>query len=161
MDGLEKFNETKLREREDFYSHLNMEDITDADYRHTKGVCKDLQIKYFGEYHDLYVQRDTLLLADLFENFQKMYLENYQLDPARLVTAPGSTLQADLKKDKVKLDLLTGIDMLLIVEKVIRSVIGHAFHQYAEANNKYMKYYDEDKEFCIFVICMDGQCLRS
>ena len=107
-----------------------MEDITDADYRHTKGVCKDLQIKNLEEYHDLYVQRNTLLLSDLFENFQKMCLENYQLDPARLFTAPGSTWQADIKKNKVKLDLLTGIDMLLIVEKVIRSVIGHAFHQY-------------------------------
>ena len=75
MDDLEKFNETKLREREDFYSHLNMEDITDADYRHTKGVCKDLQIKYFEEYHDLYVQRDTLLLADSLRTFKRCLLK--------------------------------------------------------------------------------------
>ena len=66
MDDWEKFNETKLPEKEDFYSHLNMEDITDADYAHAKRVCKDFGRKYLGEYHDLYVQRNTLLLADVF-----------------------------------------------------------------------------------------------
>ena len=67
----EKFNETLLPEKEDFYSHLNMEDITDADYAHTKRVCKDFEIKNIGEYHDLYVQSDKLLLADVFQNFWK------------------------------------------------------------------------------------------
>ena len=69
MDDREKFNETMLPEKEDFYSHLNMEDITDADYAHTKGVCKYFKIKNLGEYHDLYVQSDALLLANVFENF--------------------------------------------------------------------------------------------
>ena len=70
IDDWEKFNETSLPEKEDFYSHLNMEYITDADYVHTKRMSKDLKIKYFGWYHDLYVQSDTLLLSDVFENFQ-------------------------------------------------------------------------------------------
>ena len=69
MDDSEKFNETSLLEKEDFYSHLNMEDITDADYTHVKRVCKGFEIKIFGECHDLYVQSNTLLLADVFENF--------------------------------------------------------------------------------------------
>ena len=68
MNDWEKFGETSLPEKEDFYSHLNMEDITDADYGHTKRVCKDFEIKKLGEYHDLYVQSNTLL-ADVFENF--------------------------------------------------------------------------------------------
>ena len=68
MNDWEKFGETSLPEKEDFYSHLNMEDITDADYGHTKRVCKDFEIKKLGEYHDLYVQSNTLL-ADIFENF--------------------------------------------------------------------------------------------
>ena len=72
MDGWEKFNETSLPEKEDFYSHLNIEDITDAYYAHSKRVCKDFEIKNLGEYHDLYVQSDTLLLTDLFENFRIM-----------------------------------------------------------------------------------------
>ena len=69
MDDWEKFKETSLPEKEDFYSHLNVEDITDADYAHAKRVCKDFEIKKLGEYHDLYVQSDTLLLADVFDNF--------------------------------------------------------------------------------------------
>ena len=70
MDDWEKFNETSLPEIEDCYSHLNMEDITDADYTHAKRVCKYFEIKSFGEYHDLFVQSDTLLLANEFENFR-------------------------------------------------------------------------------------------
>ena len=73
MDDWEKFNETSLPEKEDFYSHLNMEDITNADYVHTKRVCKDFEIKNLGEYHDLHVQSDTLLLAGVFENFRNVY----------------------------------------------------------------------------------------
>ena len=69
IDDWERFNETSLPEKEDFYSHLNMEGITDVDYADTKIVCKDFEIKNLGEYHDLYVQSNTLLLADVFENF--------------------------------------------------------------------------------------------
>ena len=72
MDDCENFNETSLLEKEDFYSHLNMEDITDADYAHTKRVCKDFKIKSSGEYHDMYVQNHALLLTDVFENLKYM-----------------------------------------------------------------------------------------
>ena len=67
MDDWEKFNETSLPEKKGLYSNLNMEDINDADYAHAKGVCKNFEIKQLGKYHNLYVQRDTLLLADVFE----------------------------------------------------------------------------------------------
>ena len=70
MDDWERFNETALSKKEDF--HLNMEDITDADYAHTKWVCKDFEIKTLEEYHDLYVQGNTLFLPDAFENFRNM-----------------------------------------------------------------------------------------
>ena len=66
-----------------------MEDITDADYKPAKTVCKDFKIKTLGEYHDLYVQRDTLLLADVFNNFQTMCLKIHEVDPARFFSAPG------------------------------------------------------------------------
>ena len=69
MDDWKKFNETLLPEKKDFYSHLNMEDIIDAEYANTKRVCKDFEIKNLGEYHGLYVQSNTLLLAYVFENF--------------------------------------------------------------------------------------------
>ena len=97
MDNWEKFNETLLSEKEAFYSRLNMEDITDTDYAHTKRVCKDFEIKKkIGKYHDLYVQNDTLLLPDVFENFRNICLKIYELDPARFLSAPRLAWQAAL-----------------------------------------------------------------
>ena len=133
-------------EKKNLYSHLNMEDITDSDYAPTKRVYKDFEIKNLGEYHDLHVQSDPLLLADLFENFRIMFLEIYELDPAKFLSAPGLAWQAAFKKTKVKLDLLTDIDMLLMVEKGIRGVICHPIYRYAKANNKYMKDFNENEE---------------
>ena len=75
MDDWEKFNETTLAEKKEFYSNLNIEDITDAYYMHVKKVCKDFEIKNLGEYHDLYLESDVLLLTDVFENFRKMCLQ--------------------------------------------------------------------------------------
>ena len=72
MDEWEKFNETSFPKKEDFYSHLSMENITDADYAHEKRVFKGFEIKDLGEYHDLYVQSDTLLLADVYGKFRDM-----------------------------------------------------------------------------------------
>ena len=81
-----KLRETLLSEKKkDFYGHLNMEDITDADYMHAKRFCKDFEIKNVRKYHDLYLQIDTLLLVDVFENFQNMCLEICELDPARFL----------------------------------------------------------------------------
>ena len=82
MDDWEKFNETSLPGKENFYSHLNVKDITNADYAHAKRVCKDFEIKNLEKYHDLYVESDTLLLADVFGSFRNMCLKIYELDPA-------------------------------------------------------------------------------
>ena len=89
MDGWEKLNETLLPKKENINSHLNMEYISDADYSHAKRVCKDFEIKNLGEYHDLHVQSNTLLLADGFENFRNMYLKIYKLKPTSFFSAPG------------------------------------------------------------------------
>ena len=110
MYGWEKFNETSLPEKEYFYSHINMEIITDADNTHTKRVCKDFEIKDLGDYHDLYVQNDTLWLADVFENFPNLCLEIYELGPANFLPVTGLGLQA----------ALTDIKMLLTIQKSIR-----------------------------------------
>ena len=115
--------------KEDFYGHLNVEDITDADYLLTKKVCKDFKIKHLEKYHDLYVQSDTSLLADVFENFGNICLKICELDPANILSAPALTWQAALKETKVKLDLLTDIDMLLMAEKCIRGEICHSIYQ--------------------------------
>ena len=145
MDDSGKFSETQLPEKEDFYSHLNVEDITDADYGHAK-VFKDSEIENLGEYVDMYLQIDTLLLADVSDNFRNMFLKIYKLYPAKFLPAPELAWQAALRKTKVKLDLLTDIDMLLIVERGIRRGICHSVYRYSKANNKYMKYYDKNKE---------------
>ena len=113
-----------------------MEDITDADYAHAKRVCKDFEIKNVVEHHDLYVHSDTLFLADVFENFINMCLQIYELDNAKFLSAPGLAWQGASKKTKVKVDLLTDIDMLSMVEKGIRGGICHSIYQYAKANNK-------------------------
>ena len=97
MDDWEKFNKISIPENYDFYSHLNMEDITDADYEHSKRVYKNFQSNNLGEYHDFYVQRDTLLLVDLFESFQNMCIEIHKLNTAYFRTALGLAWQAALK----------------------------------------------------------------
>ena len=117
MDFWERLDEI-LPDKEAFYSYLNMEDITDVVYRHAKRVfngvtLKSLNNKNLGDYHDFYVQSDTLLLADVFENFRNMYIEVYELDPALFLSAPGLAWQACLKKTDVKLKFLTDVDMLL------------------------------------------------
>ena len=91
---------------------------------------KDFEIKFFRRYNDLYVQSNTLLLADVFESFRNMYLKIYELDPAKLLSASGLAWQPALT------DILTDIDMLLMIEKGIRRGICHAIHQYAKASNK-------------------------
>ena len=146
MDSWQRFGETSLPDKEAFYSNLNMEDITDVDYRHGKKVFEYLIHKNLSDYHDLYVQSDTLLLQDVFENFRNMCIKVYELDPAHFLSAPGLAWQACLKKLEVKLELLTDIDTLLMVEKGIRGGICHAIYRYAKANNKYMKNYNKDKE---------------
>ena len=150
MCSSKNFNETSLPDKEAFYSNLNMEDITDVDYRHAKRVFKSLNDKNLGDYQNLYVQSDTLLLAYVFENFRNMCIEVYELDPVYFLLAPGLAWQACLKKTDMKLELLTDPDMLLKVEKGIRGGICRAIHRYEKANNKYMKNYDENDE-CSFL----------
>ena len=148
MNNWKRFNETSLPSIESFYSNLNMENIEDIDYRHRNNVFNKFKLKNLGEYHDLYVQGDTLLLADVFENFRNTCLKVYELDPAHFLSLPGLAWQACLKKTNVELELLTDYDirLILMVEEGIRGGICHSIHRHAKANNKYMNNYDEGKE---------------
>ena len=96
INDWKKLSENSLPEKYDFYSHLKMENITDADYTHAKRVCKDFKIKHLGEYHDLYVQSDTFLLLDVFENFRNMYLIIYELAPACFLTKTRFSIASSL-----------------------------------------------------------------
>ena len=115
MDGWNKFNEKVLPSKESFYSSLTLENITEVDYTHANNVFKKFNINNLGEYHDLYVRSDTLLLADIFENFRQSCRKNYELDPAHFISLPGLAWQACLKKTNVELELLTDYDMLLMI----------------------------------------------
>ena len=145
-DTWERFSEVSLSSKEDFYSNLNMEDISDIDYRHANTVFKVFKLENVGNYHDLYVQSDTLLLADVFNNFRDMCIKEYELDPAHFLSLPGLAWQACLRKTNIELELLTDYDMLLMVEEGIRGGIYHSIHRYAKANNKYMKTYNNNEE---------------
>ena len=146
MDSFEKFNETKLPPKEDFYSILNDEYIKEEDYKHAKKVWDTFDLKNMGEYHDLYLHTDILLLADVFENFRKLCLENYGLDPAHYVSSPGLSWDANLKMSGINLELLTDVDMFQFIERGIRGGISVITHRHAKANNPYMKFYNPNEE---------------
>ena len=106
MDNWERFDETSLPNKESFYSNLNMQNIEDIDYRHGNNVFKRFKLKNLGECHDLYVKNDTLLLADVFENFRNTCLKVYELDPAHFLSLPGLAWQACLKKQQHKIRII-------------------------------------------------------
>ena len=138
MDSLEKLKETTLPPKEAFYSRLNNGGISDEDYEYAQKVLRIFKMEYFKDYHELYNKVDVLLLADVFENFRNICLKNYELDPAHYYTAPGLTWDAALKITGVNLELLSDIDMLLMVEKGIRGGVSMVSNRYGKANNKYM-----------------------
>ena len=138
MDSLEKLEETALPPKEAFYSRLNDGGISDEDYTHAQNVWKTFKMKYFKDYHELYNKVDVLLLADVFENFRNICLTNYGLDPAHYYTAPGLAWDASLKVTGVSLELLSDVDMLLMIEEGIRGGVSMISNRYAKANNKYM-----------------------
>ena len=144
MNDWNKFDETELPLKKEFDSDLNMSSISDKDYNHAKSVFNILNTTNLGDYHDLYVQSDTLLLSDIFEEFRKTCINQYELDPCYFVSTPGLSWEACLKLTNVKLELFTDIDMLLMFEKGIRRGISQAIHKYAQANNKYMKSYNKN-----------------
>ena len=146
VSSLDKLSETQLPPKEEFYSKLNDEDISDEDYNHAINVWNTFGCKTLRDYHDLYLKSDVLLLADVFENFRKTCLHHYKLDPAHYYTSPGLAWDACLKTTGQHLELLSDYDMLMMFERGIRGGITHISKRYAEANNKYMKNYDPGKE---------------
>ena len=145
MDSFERFTETQLPEKESFYSSLSGRGITEQEYSRAKQVWVEFGCRNLGEYHDLYVKTDTLLLADVFENFRKVCQEKYGLDPAHYYTAPGLSWDALLKKTEVDLDLLTDMDMHMMIERGMRGGITMVGKRHAKANNPQVEGYDPEK----------------
>ena len=139
LGNIEKLKDTKPPPQKAFYSKLKGKKINDYNYKHVLNVWKTWKMKTFKEYLELYNITDVLLLADVFENFRDICLKNYGLDPVHYYTAPGLAWDAMLKMTKIKLELLSDIDMLLMIEKGIRGGVSIISNRYGKANNKYMK----------------------
>ena len=157
MDSFNTFNE-KLPPKEEFYSILNNEHISDQDYQHALNIWNTFNLKNMGEYHDLYLASDILLLADVFGNFRKTCLEYHKLDPCHYFTSPGLSWDAMLKMTNIKLELMTDIDMFQFIEKGLRGGISYIANRYGKANNKYMKEYDE-KASSKYIMYLDAKNL--
>ena len=159
MDSLERLDETKLPPKEAFYSKLMGEGISNEDYEHAKKVWEVFDMKTLQDYHNLYNKTDVLLLPDVFENFRKICLNNYKLDPAHYFTAPGLAWDACLKMTNVELKLLSDIDMLLMIEKGIRGGVSMISNRYGKANNKYMGKSFNEKEPSKYIQYLDANNL--
>ena len=129
MNSWDKFKETSLPGIKNFYSNLKMSGVSNEDYEHARRVWREFRIKNMGEYHDLYLRTDVILLANVFQSFRRVCLENYKLDPAHFYTAPGLAWKACLKLTGVTLELLLDPDMLLMFESGIRGGITQSVHR--------------------------------
>ena len=132
MDDWDKFTETALPPKEAFYSKLSMSGVSDQDYEHACRVWSDFGIRNLGEYHNLYLMTDVIQLANVFEAFGKVCLDNYGLDPVHFYTAPGLVWHTCLKKTRTRLELLLDPDMLLMFKREIRGGITQSIHRWAK-----------------------------
>ena len=142
MDCAEKLNDTKLPAKKHFYSKLTNKDISDKDYKHAKQVWKAFGCQTMKDYHNLYLESDVALLEDIFENFRDNCMRTHKVDLAHYYTVPGLSYDAMLKFTKVKLQLLTDPDMLLMFEKANRGGVSMISHRLGEASNRYMENYN-------------------
>ena len=138
INSWDGFEETQLPPITAFYSNLNISSIREEDYQCAQKIWEEFGIRNLGDYHDLYLRTDVVLLANVCEAFRDTYLEHYKLDPAHSYTSPGLAWKACLKCTGIKLELPTDPDMLLMFEQGIRGGITQAVRKYASANNKYM-----------------------
>ncbi|XP_074107212.1 uncharacterized protein LOC141532658 [Cotesia typhae] len=138
IDSIDRLDETQLPDQESFYSKLTNSTISNDDYAFAQVVWNEFNINTFGEYSDLYLKTDVLLLADVFENFRRSCFKTYNLDALHFHTAPGLSNSAMLKHTGVELELFTDAEMLLFIEKGVRGGVSMCANRHAEANNRYM-----------------------
>lgn len=142
LDSIEKLDETQLPSPEYFYNKLNDEEINDSQYSHAQLVWNTFNLKNLGEYSDLYMKTDILLLAAVFETFRDTSHKTYGLDPAHYYTLPSYTFDCMLKYTKCELETIQDVDLLLFIERGIRGGISQCCNRYAKANNKYLRAYN-------------------
>ena len=151
MTSWDKFEETELPPIEAFYGSLNVSGVSEDDYQHAQRVWKEFGIRNPGEYHDLYLQMDIVLLENVSEKLRETSLVHYGLNPAHFYTLPGFAWKACLKCMRIKLRLLTDPNMLLMFERGVRGGTTQTIHKHASTNNKYMgDHYDSSQESTYF-----------
>ena len=158
MDSFEKVSENKLPDRSKFFSSLKDECISEKDYVKTVDIWNVFKMNSMGDYHDLYLKTDVLLLANVFEKFINTYLDYYGLDPCHYFSSPGLSWDSMLKMTKIEFDVISDIDIHLFFEKGMRRGISYIAKRHSKANNKYMKWYDSSKE-SKYVIYLDANNL--
>ena len=145
MDSFKKFSEDKLPNKSKFFSSFKDECISEKDYQRANNVWNAFKMKAMGDYHDLYLKRDVLLLADVFEKFIKTCLDYYRLDPCHYFSSPGLSWDVMVKMTGIELELISDIDIHLFIEKGMRGGISYIAKRHSKANKKYMKEYDGSK----------------
>lgn len=153
IDSWTRLDETSLPSKDSFFSVLTGNHISDDEYEFARKVWAGFNLRTLGEYSDLYMKTDILLLADVFEHFRQTCHDIYKLDPAHYFTAPGLSFDAMLKHTQVRIELLTDVDMLLFIERGIRGGISQCSKRYSKANNKFMNDYDQshDPKFLMYL----------
>ena len=145
MDSFDKFEDKSLPDKTEFYNTMNNTNISNEDYTRAKRVWETFEMKNMGDYHDLYLKTDVLILADVFENFRKECLKHYKLDPCHYFSSPGLSWDSMRKMTGVKLELMTDVDMFQFVERGMRGGVSYIAHRHAKANNKYMENYNPEE----------------
>ena len=158
MNSFKKFEDRRLPKKEDFFSIMNNEHITDEEYQHAQNVWNEFGLSSMGEYHDLYLKSDILLLTDVFENFRKACQQYYELDPAHYFTSPGLSWDAMLKKTNIELELISDVDMFQFIEKGMRGGISYIANRYGKANNKYMVHHNPE-DATKYIVYLDANNL--
>ena len=146
MNSFEKFSEDKSLDKYKFFSFLRDECISKKDYKGAIDVWNLLKMNTVGDYHDLYLKTDVLLLVDVFEKFINTCLDYYKLDPCHYLSSPGLSWDVMLKMTGIELELISDIDMHLFNEKGMRGCISYIAKRHSKANNKYKKCFDSGKE---------------
>ncbi|KAB0796891.1 hypothetical protein PPYR_10952 [Photinus pyralis] len=155
VDSYDKLNLTTIPNKSDFFDMLHEQDITDEEYRRAQEVWNLFNCQTLGEYSDIYLKSDVLLLADIFENYRGVCLREYEIDAAQYLTGPSLSWDAMLKKTDVELELLTDIDMLHFFKRGIRGGVSTCTKRKAIANNKFLPNYDPSKPSS-FIIYLDA-----
>ena len=135
MDSFKKFSENKLPDRSNFFSSLKDVCISEKDYLKAEDAWNVFKMNKMGDYHDLYLKTDVLLLADVFEKFISICLDYYGLDPCHYFSSPGLSWDAMLKMTRIELELISDIDMHLFIEKRMRGGISYIAKRHSKANN--------------------------